>query len=274
VRTASRNPDRVRALFPVDDAGLQAVAADLHDERSVANAVAGADAVVNAVSLYAEHGTETFRSVHIEGARRLATHAHRAGTTRLVHISGIGADAASSSSYIRSRGEGETAVRAAFPAVIIVRPAVLFAEDDAFLTTIVGLLRRLPAYPMFGSGQTRLQPVHVEDVAEAITRTLQKSEAEPLTFEFGGPRIYSYESLLRTVAREAGLRTMLFPMAFQAWHVLARICEVLPRPPITRNQVELMELDTIADADLPGLHDLGIAPRAIEEVIPLIARRL
>jgi uncharacterized protein YbjT (DUF2867 family) len=273
VRAASRNPDRGRALFGVDDARLQSVAADVHDERSVADAVSGSDAVVNAVSLYVEHGAETFRSVHVEGARRVAAQARRAGVERFVHISGIGADAASPSPYIRSRGEGESAVRTAFPSAAVIRPAVMFAEDDAFLTTIVGLLRRLPAYPMFGSGQTRLQPVHVEDVAEAIARILQRSETEAITFECGGPRVYSYEELLRTVAREAGLRTMLFPMAFPAWHALARIGEMLPRPPITRNQVELMELDTVASADLPGLRDLGIAARALEEVVPLIAQR-
>jgi uncharacterized protein YbjT (DUF2867 family) len=273
VRVASRNPDRGGALFGVDDARVHSVAADVHDERSVADVVSGSDAVVNAVSLYVEHGAATFQSVHVEGARRVAAQAQRAGVARFIHISGIGADAASPSLYIRSRGEGEAAVRAAFPAAIIVRPAVMFAEDDAFLTTIVGLLGRLPAYPMFGSGQTRLQPVHVEDVAEAITRILQRSETEPITFECGGPRVYSYEELLRTVAREAGLRTMLFPIAFPAWHALARIGEMLPRPPITRNQVELMELDTVASVDLPGLRDLGITPRALEEIVPLIAQR-
>ena len=273
VRIASRHPDRSRALFNIGNAGLQSVAADVHDEGSVAAALAGADAAVNAVSLYVEHATETFQSVHVEGARRVATHAQRAGVVRLVHVSGIGADAASPSPYIRSRGEGEAAVQAAFPSAVIARPAVMFAEDDAFLTTIIGLLRRLPAYPMFGSGQMRLQPVHVEDVAEAITGILQGQEIEPTMHEFGGPRVYSYEELLRSVAREAGLRTMLFPMAFPAWHALARIGELLPRPPITRNQVELMELDTVASEDLPGLRDLGIVPRAIEDVVQLIARR-
>jgi NADH dehydrogenase len=273
VRVASRNPHRGRALSRVDDERVHSVAADIHDERSVADVVAGSDAVVNAVSLYVEHGAETFQSVHVEGAQRVAAHAQRAGAGRFVHVSGIGADAASPSSYIRSRGEGESVVRAAFPTAIVVRPAVMFAEDDAFLTTIVGLLRRLPAYPMFGSGQTRLQPVYVEDVAEAIVRILQRSETEPITFECGGPRVYSYEELLRTISREAGLRTMLFPMAFPAWHALARIGEILPRPPITRNQVELMELDTVAADAMPGLRDLGIVPRALEDIVVRIAQR-
>ena len=112
----------------------------------------------------------TFHALHVKAAERLARQAQRAGVERLVHISGIGADAASGSPYIRSRGEGELAVQAAFANAIIVRPAVMFGQDDAFLNTLVTLLKRFPAYPMFGRGLTRLQPVSVEDVAEAIAR--------------------------------------------------------------------------------------------------------
>jgi NADH dehydrogenase len=273
VRIASRHPERARELFGAGDSGVHSVAADVHDDRSVADAIAGSDAVVNAVSLYVEHGRETFQSVHVESARRVAAEAQRAGIARLVHVSGIGADAASPSPYIRSRGEGESAVQAAYPKSVIIRPAVMFAPDDAFLTTILALLRRLPAYPMFGSGGTRLQPVHVEDVAEAIARVIQGSEAQPFTIECGGPRVYSYEELLRSVAEVAGVRATLFPMPFPAWHALASIGELLPRPPITRNQVELMQVDNIASGDLPGLNALGIAPRPVEEVIPAIAQR-
>ena len=114
--------------------------------------------MVNAVSLYVEHGDETFHYVHIEAARRVAAQALRAGVDRLIHISGIGADSASQSRYIRKRGEGELAVRAAFADALFVRPAVMFGPDDAFLTTILRLLRQLPIYPMFGRGLTRLQP--------------------------------------------------------------------------------------------------------------------
>jgi NADH dehydrogenase len=273
VRIASRHPECAGELFGAGDARLLSVAADVHDDRSVADAVAGSDAVVNAVSLYVEHGPETFRSVHVESARRVAAEAQRAGIARLVHVSGIGADAGSTSQYIRSRGEGESAVRAACPGAIIIRPAVMFAVDDAFLTTIATLLRRLPAYPMFGGGTTKLQPVHVEDVAEAIARVIQRSEEQPLTIECGGPRVYSYEELLRTVAEGVGVKATLFPLPFPAWHALASIGELLPSPPITRNQVELMQVDNIASGDLPGLNTLGIAPRSVEEIVPAIAQR-
>src|SRR2546423_7200154 len=192
VRTASRQPDRGQRLFGRDDPQLQSVETNIHDERSVADALAGVYGAVNAVSLYVEHGQETFHSVHVESAQRVAAQAHRAGVDRLIHISGIGADAASPSRYIQKRGEGERVVRAAFAGAIFVRPAVMFGPDDAFLTIVLKLLRRLPIYPMFGRGRTRLQPAYVDDVAEAIGRIMQRAETPSMIFEFGGPRVYSY----------------------------------------------------------------------------------
>ena len=203
VRIASRHS------APEKGDNVEQVVADAHDERSVEAAVMGADGVVNAISLYAEHGGDTFRSVHVEAAAMIARVARRVGTKRFVHLSGIGADAASPSSYIRNRGEGETAVQAAFPGAVVVRPAVIFGPDDAFLTTILGLLRTLPAYPLFGDGMTRLQPVYVDDVAAAIVQILRQTQRPYPIYELAGPRVYSYEELLRTIARTAGLRPVL-----------------------------------------------------------------
>ena len=129
--------------------------------------------MVNAVSLYVERGRETFHAVHVAAARAMAEAARQAGVTQLVLVSGIGADPASPSLYVRKRGEGELAVTAAFPNATIVRPAVMFGTDGGFVTTVLPLLR-LPLYPMFGRGETRLQPVAVEDVAEAIVRILER----------------------------------------------------------------------------------------------------
>ncbi len=142
VRIASRHPDRGHRLFGLDDPQLQSVGANIHDERSVADALAGAFGAVNAVSLYVEHGRETFDSVHVESAQRVAAQAHRAGVERVAHVSGIGADSVSQSLYIQKRGEGELAVRAAFADALLIRPAVMFGPDDAFLTTLLRLLRQ------------------------------------------------------------------------------------------------------------------------------------
>jgi uncharacterized protein YbjT (DUF2867 family) len=266
VRIASRHPDRGHRLFGPDDPQLQSVEADVHDERSVADALAGAYGVVNAVSLYLER-QETFHSVHVEAAQRVAAQAQRAGVERLVHVSGIGADPASPSRYIRKRGEGELAVRAAFLDAIFIRPAVMFGPDDAFLTNILKLLRRLPVYPMFGRGQTRLQPAYVEDVAQAVARVMRRAETHSIIFEFGGPRVYSYEQFLRAVAYQAGLAPLLIPVPFAVWHALAWASEILAAPPLTRNQVELMQIDTVSSPEKPGFVELGISPHSVEVIL-------
>jgi uncharacterized protein YbjT (DUF2867 family) len=265
VRIVSRHP-RLG-----EDDGIEQIAADAHDERSVEAAVAGADGVVNAISLYVEHGRDTFHSVHVETAAKIARTARRAGIRRFVHVSGISADTASPSPYIRSRGEGEAAVQTAFPGAVIVRPAVMFASDDAFLTTILRLLRSLPAYPIFGDGKTRLQPVYVEDVAAAIAQILLQSQNPYPVYELAGPRIYSYEELLRTIARIAGLRPVLMRMPFAFWNALAGVAEMLPQPPLTRNQVELMQIDTTASESLPGFRALRISPRSLEDELEALS---
>ena len=266
-RIASRHVNRGRELFGPDGPEFQSIEVDIHDPASVANALTGAYGAVNAVSLYVERGGETFHSVHVEAARRLAARARQDGLKRLVHISGIGADASSSSLYIRKRGEGEMAVRAAFPAAVIVRPAVMFGPNDAFLTSLLALLRTLPIFPMFGRGLTRLQPVYVGDVAQAIAKAIEQTEEGDRTFECGGPRVYSYEELLRALMREAGLETRLIPMPFAAWHALARLAEMLPNAPVTRHQIELMQVDNVASRDVPGFAELGISPRSVEDIL-------
>ena len=267
VRIASRHPGRA------EGDSLEHIAADAHDERSVEAAVVGADGVVNAISLYVEHGRDTFHSVHVEAAARIARAARRAGAKRFVHLSGIGADAGSPSPYIRGRGEGEAAVQTAFPGAVIIRPAVMFAPHDAFLTTILRLLRSLPAYPMFGHGRTRLQPAYADDVAAAIAEVLRQSKKPYPIYELAGPRIYSYEELLRTIARSARLRPVLMRMPFAFWHAVAGLAEILPQPPLTRNQVELMQIDTTASENRPGFRALGISRRSLEEELEAMLKQ-
>jgi len=159
----------------------------------------------------------------------------------------------------------------------------LFSADDPQIESIaadvhdegsVAEARWFPAYPMFGQGRTRLQPAYVEDVAEAITTALQNAETCGMTFECGGPRVYSYQELLKTISSEMDRKPAFIPLPFAAWHVLARISEVLPSPPLTRNQVELMEIDSVARNDAPGFARLNIAPRSIEEILPSLLREV
>ena len=148
-----------------------------------------------------------------------------------------------------------------------VRPAVMFGSDDAFLTTILKLLRQLPIYPMFGRGRTRLQPVYVEGVAEAVARVMRRAETHSIIFEFGGPRVYSYEQFLRAVPHQAGLALLLIPIPLAVWQALAWASEIFPNPLLTRNQVELMQIDTVSSPEKPGFVEVGISPHSVEAIL-------
>jgi uncharacterized protein YbjT (DUF2867 family) len=268
VRVASRHPERAAALFPDVRLGIDSIHADINDDRSVAAALAAVEGVVNVVSLYVESGQKTFHSVHVTGAARVARLAREAGVRHLIHNSGIGSDAGSSSPYIRS-GEGERVVREAFPAVALIRPSVMFGRDDAFVTPVARMLRRLPIFPLFGRGQTQLQPAHVEDVAEAIARAIQTAQPQ-MYYELGGPRIYTYRALLQMLARHLRRKPILVPIPFGLWRAFAYVAEMLPQPPITRNQVELMQIDSVASPGAPGFADLRISPTSLQDVLPAI----
>jgi uncharacterized protein YbjT (DUF2867 family) len=149
----------------------------------------------------------------------------------------------------------------------------MFAAGDAFLATILRLLRSLPAYPIFGDGRTRLQPVYADDVAAAIAQILRQSQKPYAVYELAGPRVYSYEELLRSMARIAGLRPVLIRMPFGLCDALAGFAEMLPQPPLTRNQVELMQIDTTASENMPGFRALGISTRSLEDELETMLRQ-
>lgn len=264
VRIAVRHPEAAGDL----PAGVEAVAADLRDAESVARAVDRADWVVNAVGLYVERGSATFQAIHVAGARRVAEAAAQGAPEALAHISGIGADSASPSSYVRARAEGETAALAAFPAATILRPSVLFGPGDAFFTSLARIARLLPAFPLFGDGGTRLQPVYVADLAAAAARALALSEARGRIYELGGRETHSYRALIDLLLRQIGIRRPLLPLPFALWQAQAALLGLLPNPPITDHQIALMRHDNLADPALPGFADLGIDPAGVTEVLP------
>lgn len=265
IRVAARHPDKA------DFSGLQRppemVSADVRDSESAERALRGASAAVNAVALYAETGGLDFESIHVRGAERLARCAREAGIRDLVHISGIGVDTESPSKYVRARARGELAVRRAFPEASILRPSVLFGPGDDFLSTL-DLVSRLPVIPLFGKGQTRLQPVHAADVAAAVRVCATRSTCRGRIYELGGAQVASYREIVRAVLAERDRRRLLIPMPFALWHLLARTAAVLPGPPLTRDQVFLMQEDNLVSPEYPGFPELGYKPAGIINALP------
>lgn len=265
VRVAVRRPE---AVAPGDDAApagrIEAVRADIRDAAAVAAALDGAAGAVNAVSAYVEKAGVTYAAVHETGARIVAEACVRYGVAGLVHISGIGADATSPSRYVGARGRGEALVREAFPEATILRPSVMFGPDDAFLDTLADIARRAPVFVLVG-GATRLQPVHVADVAEAVARVLREPAARGRVYELGGPRVWTLGEVVAAILGRLRLRRPMLPLPFAVARVAAAITELLPSPPLTVAQVELLQSDNVASAGLPGLADLGIEPRSLDD---------
>lgn len=269
VRVAVRDADGARRVLRAS--GLQAAIvcrADVRDRGEVARAIDGADAVVNAVSAYVETGGVTFEAVHERGAQTVAREAAVAGATRHVLVSGIGADAEASSSYIRARGRGEQLATQAFPRTTIARPSAMFGPGDALVDTIAGLARSLPALPLIGAGHTRLQPVYVKDVAEAIARMLADPGSSGRTYELGGPAVYTLRELYTLILQLIGRRRVLVPVPFVLAGLVARIFEWLPNPPLTTGQVDLLKSDNIPTGALPGLRELGVEPKSLAQIVP------
>lgn len=269
VRIAVRQPGKAGVLERLDRAGaVQSMSADIRDEASVAAAVAGARAVVNAVGLYLERGAETFEAVHVRGAEQLARQASRAGVGQLVHTSGIGADPASPSAYVRARAEGEQVVASAFDGATILRPSVLFGPGDSFFNSLADIARHSPLLPLFGRGKTRLQPVYVGDVAEAAARVLAAPAGRGRVYELGGPGTFTYRELVELLLREMALERPLLPLPFAVWDLVAALSAILPSPPVTRDQLALIRQDNVVSPDAWTFDDLGIRPTAVETVLP------
>jgi uncharacterized protein YbjT (DUF2867 family) len=269
VRVAVRHPDAARVgLQAIGFDQVTVVPADVRDQASVAAAIVGADAVVNTVSAYVERGGVTFEAVHVQGAETVAREAVAAGVGRLVLVSGIGADPDSTSPYIRARGRGELVVQQTFPGATIVRPGAMFGPGDALFGTLADLVRLLPVLPLIGGGRTRLQPVFVEDVAEAIASIVTDPGTVGRTYELTGREVYTLRELVTMTLRFMGKRRLLIPVPLAVAEIQARLFELLPNPPLTTGQVDLLKADNVASGKLPGLQELQIQPKKVEEVVP------
>ena len=278
VRAVTRVPNKAAFLRPAGGIG-QVVpwAGDVGDDASVRRALAGVDAVVNLIGVLYERGAASFQAVHVDAPARLARLAAEAGVKRFVHVSALGADAASAAAYARSKAEGEAAVKAAFPAAAILRPSIVFGPEDGFFNKFAAMAQLAPALPLIGGGETKFQPVYVADLAEALASAAVSDAAAGKTFEIGGPVVYSFKQLLeftlKTIERQ---NVCLAPVPWRAAEILGGVLEKTPviAPALTRDQVEMLKTDNVLSGALPGLADLGVtAPALVEVEVPVYLQR-
>jgi NADH dehydrogenase len=269
VPVGCRNAEGARFLMTFGLVGqIAAVNVAIDDEQLLPAFLAGNDAVVNCVGILAERGRQTFERVHHLGPARLARLAREAGVERLVHISAIGADSRSRSAYARTKAQGEAAVRDSFPTATILRPSIVFGPEDQFFNRFAAMAMISPALPLIGGGRTRFQPVYVADVAEAVVKCLDDSATAGRTYELGGPKIYTFRELVELLLEEIRRKRLLIDLPFGAAEFQARLMSVLPNPPLTPDQVELLKQDNVVSSGALTLATLGITPTAVEAILP------
>jgi NADH dehydrogenase len=272
IRVAVRRPDLAGHLQPLGLVGqIHAVQANLRDPASVAAAVRGASIVINLVGILFEHGRQRFEAVHALGAETVATGAASQGA-QVIHVSAIGADEHSTAHYARSKAEGERRVLAVAPAATIFRPSVMFGPDDDFFNKFASLARLLPALPLIGGGHTKFQPVFAGDVAAAITKAALGAARSGTIYELGGPEVFTFRELMEYVLAATERNRLLLPLPFGLARMQASFLQLLPKPPLTPDQVELLRTDNIvseaADRDGRTLDGLGLQPEAVQVIVP------
>ena len=256
----------LRLKGEVGQVGLVNLAID--DEALLSAFLAGKDALINCVGILKERGRQTFERLHHAAPARLARLAREAGVERLIHISAIGADPRSTSAYARSKAAGEQAVRDAFPTATILRPSVVFGPEDQFFNHFAAMARISPFVPLIGGGETRFQPVYVGDVADAAVHALDDPAAAGRTYELGGPKIYTFRALLELVLAEIKRKRRFIDLPFGLAALQARLMAVLPDPPLTVDQVEMLKRDNVVSSGALTLATLGVEPTAVEAILP------
>jgi uncharacterized protein YbjT (DUF2867 family) len=270
VTVVARNACDATYLQPMGDVGqIALVNAHLGDERKLAAAIERADTIVNLVGILAESRRQRFDDVQHRGAGLIAQLAARAGVARFLHVSAIGADPASASSYARSKAAGEAAVRQAFPQATILRPSIVFGPEDQFFNRFAQMAARLPILPLIGGGETKFQPIYVGDVADAAMAALASEAARGRTYELGGPKIYRFRDLMVLLIQAIDRpETRFVSIPFGLAALIASIAEWAPNPALTRDQVKLLKRDNVVAEGALGLRDLGIEATAPDLILP------
>lgn len=269
VNSVCRDAEKAKFLRTMGVVGqVTPMRADITNPEAVARACEGADMVVNLVGILSEWGRNRFDAIQAKGAGTIAEAAAKAGATRFVHISAIGADAASKSSYARTKAAGEEAVKAAFPSATILRPSIVFGPNDGFFNKFAQMTLISPVLPLIGGGKTRFQPVYVDDVADATMAALTSNESAGKTYELGGPSVFSFRELMELTMKEAMRPRCLVSVPFWAASIKGWFLQKLPAPLLTVDQVELLKSDNVVSEGALGLSDLGVEATPVEIVLP------
>jgi NADH dehydrogenase len=273
VRVAVRRPNEAGFVRTYGVVGqVEPILCNIRDDASVAAAVAGADAVVNCVGILAESGKNQFDTVQTEGAARVARLAAEAGISRMVQISAIGANEESPSEYARTKAAGEAAVQEHMPSAVILRPSIIFGNEDEFFNRFAGMIG--PVIPVVG-GSTKFQPVYVDDVAAAAVKAIN-GDVPAGVYELGGPDVRTFRELMQDMLGVIHRRKMIIGVPFFAASIMGSVLDfvqtitlgLFTNGILTKDQVQNLKSDNVVSEDAKGFEAFGIVPTNYMAVLP------
>jgi uncharacterized protein YbjT (DUF2867 family) len=277
IRVAVRRPHEAHFLQPLGGVGqISLHAVNVRDNATVERVLDGAWGAVNLVGILHQGGKQRFRTLHTEAPGRIGRLAAEQGLQRVVHISAIGAHPRSPSRYARTKAAGEKALREQFPQATILRPSIAFGPEDGFFNRFAAMATLpplvMPFLPLFGGGRTKFQPVHVDDVADAVTACLCDPHTAGRIFELGGPEVLTFRQCMELMLKVIERRRVLLPLPTISAYLIALFTGLLPKPPLTIDQVRQLKIDNVVrpggEENIGTLQDLGISPTSAEAILP------
>lgn len=266
----TRNTERVLPLKSMGDVGqIVGFLGSVRNDESVIKAIGSSTAVINLVGILYEKKRNTFQAIHVEAAARLARIARELNVERFLHVSALGANPGSLSTYARSKAAGEQAVRLFFPDATVLRPSLVYGPEDNFFNRFSRMASVMPTLPLLGGGTSRFQPVYVGDVAEAVSVALHRASTRGQNYDLGGNDVYSFRELLTLILKIRHLNRAFLNIPWPVAMFQAACLEGLPKPPLTVDQVRLLKSDNvIRNPNAKTLRDLSIAPASLEMILP------
>jgi len=275
IRLAVRDTEKAALLITQGNVGqIAGIQTNIRNQASVERAVAGSDIVINLAGLLYQSGAQSFEAVHLDGAACVAKAAKAAGAKQFIHMSALGADGESDSSYARTKAGGESAALDAFEGATVIRPSVVFGAGDDFTNKFAGLTALAPALPLLSGGSSLMQPVWVEDLAKAIVKIIETPSFQGKIYELGGPEKMPLSQIIESILKNTKRSCLILPAPKSVMNMAGFFLQLIPgKPFLTTDQVKLLAADNVVAGDQGGFADLGIEPSALDAILPTYMTR-
>jgi len=266
---ATRSPHSSGFLKPLGDSGqVELIKTNIYDPEDIKNVLQRSSFAINLVGILHENSKQKFNYIHSEFPNLLSKICNELNFEKLIHLSALGVKKEHISKYMQSKFQGEECIQNNFKSSIILRPSVIFGPEDKFFNTFASLSQFSPILPLIGGGTTKFAPIFVEDVADAIVQTLKKMNSEPIIYELGGPKNYSFKELMEILLTEIKKKRFLMSIRFSVAKFQSYFLQMMPNPLLTPDQVEILKYNNIISGDYPTLKDLGVSGTPIQNILP------